>query len=129
MATKIEHLQEILNDNKLKIFAKRKKLCEVKDRLAKVEKKVEREIIEASQLIMEAFKAFEECTDMKVYYAIKAFIVGYVECHKRVARHFLERNLTFLDKDESMSEEDQSLVEPRVAGVDFAPIAIAKDAL
>lgn len=48
---------------------------------------------------MEAYKLFEECLDQKIEYSAKAYITKKDVVRSKVAAHFLDLDLVFLDED------------------------------
>lgn len=117
-----------LDGNEIEISVERKKRRKAKERLIEIEKRVKREVIEGRWLSVVAFKAFEQCTNMKVQFAAQAFVTSQVECCKRVTRYFPNLDLSFLDKNKSKFEEDQSMVKSRSTGIDSTYTATTEDA-
>lgn len=68
---------------------------------------------------MEAHKLFDECLDHKIKYSAKAYITGKDKIRSKMATHFPNLDLAFLDKH---SEDNEPAPEPEVA-VDLPTLA------
>lgn len=56
---------------------------------------------------MEAFKLFEDCYNLKIEFPTKAYLCRKNEIQSKVASHFLDLDLTFMNE-ELEAKEDKS---------------------